>query len=242
MTCNTHIATEAGSSSDATSPTTRQGSARLSGSTAGLIGFGLSASRRREANTMNLTPASRGHHGPRMRVSRLTVSVLAAAFLIGVAEGAVAYSHRSSALKQHVPGTNAITIHVVLAIAAAGVVIAIQVRRSRQQGRPGPSPWSAPFSGHAVARLGRTVRQSRGAAVTRQLPIAPLILVLLYCPWRIGAEITGGLDPNSVVNAWGGPTYAGALLAHSLDSIVGFYVVAFLLGRLLVATKPREMP
>lgn len=58
--------------------------------------------------------AGQGHHGPRMRVSRLTVPVLAAAFLIGLAKGAVAYSRRSAALKPHVAGTNAITVHLVL--------------------------------------------------------------------------------------------------------------------------------
>jgi len=46
-----------------------------------------------------------------------------------------------------------------------------------------------------------------------------------------------GLDPNSTVNARGGPTYAGALLAHWLDCLVGFYVAAFLLGRLLVRNR-----
>jgi hypothetical protein len=175
---------------------------------------------------------SQGHRGPRMRVSRLTVSVLAAAFLIGLAEGAVAYSHRSSILERHVAGTNAIPVHVALAIVAAAVVIVIQVRRSRKPGQPGPSPWIMPFSSYFVARIGRTLRLSRGAAVARALPMALLILVLLYCPYRMGAQIIGGLDPNSTVNAWGGPTYAGALLAHWLDCIVGFYVAAFLIGRL----------
>jgi hypothetical protein len=187
---------------------------------------------------MNITPerqaypVSPGHHGPMMRVSRLTVPVLAAAFLIGLAKGAVAYSHRSSVLKRHVAGTNAIWIEIALAIVAAAVVIAIQVRRSRKQGQLGPSPWIMPFSSYAVAKIGRTLRLSRGAAVVSAVPMALLILVLLYCPYRMGAQIIGGLDPNSTVNAWGGPTYVGAMLAHWLDCIVAFYVAAFLVGRL----------
>jgi len=68
----------------------------------------------------------------------------------------------------------------------------------------------------------------------RALPMALLVLVLLYAPYRMGAQVIGGLDPNSTVNAWGGPTHAGALLAHWLDCTIGFYVAAFLLGRLLV--------
>jgi len=179
------------------------------------------------------------------RISRLSIPILAAAFLAGVAEGAVAYSLRSSKLERHVAGTNAITIHVVLALAAAAVVIAVQARRTRKRGQAGPSPWTAPFSRSAVARLSRTARLSRGAAALRLLPATPLILLLLYCPYRMGAQVIGGLDPNSTVNAWGGPSYVGALLAHWLDCIVGCYVIAFLLGRLLApatAGAQRQQP
>jgi hypothetical protein len=175
----------------------------------------------------------------KMRVSRLTVPVLAAAFLLGLAKGTVAYSHRSSIPEQHVAGTNAITIHVVLAIVAAAIVIVIQVRRSRNRGpsRWSPSPWTAPFSRHAVAKLGQAVRRSNGLAAARVLPMALLTLVVLYVPYRMGAQIIGGLDPNSTVNAWGGPTYAGAMLAHWLDCLIGFYAAAFLLGQLAATSR-----
>lgn len=181
-----------------------------------------------------------GYHGPRTRVSRLTVPVLIAAFLIGLAKGAAAYSRRSATLEPHVAGTNAITVHLVLAILAAATAIAIQVWRSRHPGQRGPSPWTAPFSGNAVARTSRTIRLPSAVTVARLLPIALLTLVLLYAPYRMGAQVIGGLDPNATVNAWGGPTYAGALLAHWLDCILGFYVAAFLLGRLLAADGPRR--
>jgi hypothetical protein len=227
MTGNARIAHEAGSTSEAASRYR----------TVSIAQKGIRAMNITQETRTHL--ASRDHHGPRMSGSPLTVPVLAAAFLIGLAEGAVAYSHRSSILEQHVAGTNAITVHVVLAIVAAAAVIAIQLWRRRQPGQPGPSPWSAPFSSEAVARMRRTIRLSRGAAAARLLPIALLILVLLYCPYRMGAQIIGGIDPNSTVNAWGGPTYAGALLAHWLDCIVGFYVAAFLLGRLLAAGNSR---
>lgn len=186
--------------------------------------------------------AGHDQHGRGARVSRLTVPVLAAAFLIGLAEGAVAYSRRSATLEPHAAGTNAITVHLVLAILAAVTVIAIQAWRSGHPGQRGSSPWAAPFSGHAVARASRTIRHSRGAAVALLLPAAPLILVLLYAPYRMGLQVIGGLDPNATVNAWGGPTYAGALLAHWLDCVLGFYAAAFLLGRLLAASGPRFRP
>jgi hypothetical protein len=185
-------------------------------------------------NTSNTRPVGvKGQRGPTTRISRFSVPVLATAFLIGIAEGAVAYSGRSPILERRVPGTNAITIHIVLAIAAAAVVAVIQVWRARKRTQRGPSPWAAPFSARAMARLSRTIRLFGRATMIRALPMALLVLLLLYAPYRMGAQVIGGLDPNSTVNAWGGPSYAGALLAHWLDCIIGFYVAAFLLGLLL---------
>jgi hypothetical protein len=69
--------------------------------------------------------------------------VFLALFLTGVAEGAVEYARRSPVIARHVAGSNAITLHVVLAIAAAAAVIGIQARRSRGPGprRFPPAPW-----------------------------------------------------------------------------------------------------
>jgi hypothetical protein len=186
-------------------------------------------------NTGNKIPVEgKDQCGPTARLSRFSVVIFATSFLIGIAEGAVAYARRSPVLEGRVPGTNAITVHVALAIAAAAVVAAIQVWQARKRIRRGPSPWTAPFSTRAMARLSRTVRLFGGATMLRALPMAVLLLALLYAPYRMGAQVIGGLDPNSTVNAWGGPSYAGALLAHWLDCIIGFYVAAFLLGLLLI--------
>ena len=68
-----------------------------------------------------------------------------------------------------------------------------------------------------VARLSRTMRRVGGGTMMRALPMALLVFVLLYAPYRMGAQLIGGLDPNSTVNAWGGPTYAGALLASRAE-------------------------
>jgi hypothetical protein len=140
-----------------------------------------------------------------------------------------------------VPGTNAITVHVVLAVVAALMVIVIQIWRSRRPLQGTPSPWAAPFSATAWARMRRTVRLADGVSprnLGRIIAMVALALLALYAPWRIGAQITGGLDPNATVNAWGGPTYVGALLAHSLDAVLGFYAVSFLLGKLLAPARP----
>jgi len=177
---------------------------------------------------------------PRYRLSRVTVTVFAVLLATGVAEGAADYARRSPKIEQHVAGTNAITVHVLIAVAAAAVAVAvsIQARRSRRPTRQrGPSPWAAPFSAGAASRLRQTIRFAGGLSLpnlARTVAAVPLVLVLLYTPFRMGMQITGGLDPNATVNAWGGPTYLGALLAHYLDGTVGFYAAAFLLSRLLL--------
>lgn len=174
---------------------------------------------------------------PANRLSRPSVAVLFAAFVIGIVEGALNYAHRSHVIERHVAGTNAITVHVVLAIVAVAVVAVVQLSASRRAIKRAGMPWVAPFSANALSRLCRTIRASRGISAVRLLPTALLLLVLLYAPFRMGAQIVGGIDPNATVNAWGGPTYLGALLAHWLDCIVGFYAVAFVLSRLLLKSS-----
>lgn len=171
------------------------------------------------------------------RVSRLSITAFVVVFMAGIAAGAAAYGHRSPGIERHVAGTNAITAHVVLAAVAAAAVIGIQVGRSRRPAGPGASPWTAPFAARAVSRLLTTVRLCSGlalASASRSVAAMPLVALLLYVPFRMGAQIVGGLDPNVTVNAWGGPTYIGALLAHWLDATVAFYGAAFLLSRVLV--------
>jgi hypothetical protein len=174
---------------------------------------------------------------PGSRLSRFTVGALVVLSLLGIAKGAVEYAGRSAVLQAHVAGTNAILIHVLLAVAVAAIVLVIQVRRARRPAERGPSPWAAPFSARAAARVGRTLRFAQGRSlknVARAVATAVLLLVVAYVPARMGAQVIGGLDPNNTVNAWGGPTYIGAMLAHYLDALVGFYAACFLLGRLLL--------
>jgi hypothetical protein len=174
------------------------------------------------------------------RLSPITVTGFLGLFLIGIAKGAVEYADRSAVAERHAAGTNAITIHVILAIAAAAIVVGIQARRSRRTAGRGPSPWAAPFSASAVTRLARTFRFAHGPFlpnVARALATVPFVVVLAYIPFRMGAQVTGGLDPNATINAWGGPTYLGALLAHWLDGVVTCYFAAFLLTRLLLGNR-----
>jgi hypothetical protein len=179
-----------------------------------------------------------GLERPRHRISPVTVAIFAGLLVAGIGEGAAAYASRSPKVERHVAGTNAIPIHVLIAAASAAVVITIQLQRSRQPAsQRRPSPWIAPFSGRAASRLRRTVRLARGisgSSLARATGAGLLVLVILDTPFRMGQQIIGGLDPNATVNAWGGPTYLGALIAHYLDGIVIFYAAAYLLNRLLL--------
>jgi hypothetical protein len=58
--------------------------------------------------------------------------------------------------------------------------------------------------------------------------------LFLYCFYRGGLQVIGGLDPNSTVNAWGGPTYLGAMACHYLDAVVLMGAAAWLLDRILL--------
>jgi len=173
------------------------------------------------------------------RISRLNATVFYALFMTGMAEGGVEYSRRSPAIAKHIAGSNAITVHVVLALAAAAAVVAIQARRAQRPAQAGRSPWAAPFSANALKPLSRTIRLAAGPSLpnlARAIATTALVLALAFEPFRMGSQVTGGLDPNATVNAWGGPTYVGALLAHWLDCLVGFYTIAFLLSRLALPT------
>jgi hypothetical protein len=79
-----------------------------------------------------------------------------------------------------------------------------------------------------------TVTEAHVAGTNAILIHVLIVLVFAYAPARMGAQVIGGLDSNNTVNAWGGPSYLGAMLAHYLDALVGFYAACFLLGRLLL--------
>ncbi len=63
-----------------------------------------------------------------------------------------------------------------------------------------------------------------------RLPVAVVLLVAVvavwYTPFRAGVQALAGLDPNFTSDAWGGPSYVGAALAHWLDGLLIFYAAA----------------
>lgn len=168
--------------------------------------------------------------------SKLSAPVVATClglFGLGVVAGLVQYMNRSSVLEKYVPGSSAVGAHLVLAgLAALALGVLFAIGRQRLL--------TAPFSKSAFERFQQTVRlQSRlsVSTVARMLVSLFLALLFLYNFWRAGDQVLGGLDPNYVVNAWGGPSYWGASLAHWLDTVLLLYAQAALLHVAMVRRK-----
>jgi hypothetical protein len=64
-----------------------------------------------------------------------------------------------------------------------------------------------------------------------------LTVLFLFNFFRGGMQVTIALDPNATVNAWGGPGYWGASLAHWMDAIYLLYVEAGLIALLTLSKK-----
>jgi hypothetical protein len=164
-------------------------------------------------------------------LSKTTILGSVSLFLVGIILGAASYVERSPVVEEQVPGSNAIPAHVVLAVIAVGLVFALP--RHRLAKRAPYSIWVAPFSRSGLDRFTRTVSLRSGASpirIAQALLAVVLSILLMFNFLRAGMQIIGGLDPNFTVNAWGGPSYLGALLAHYLDGACLFYVEAFLLN------------
>jgi hypothetical protein len=52
-----------------------------------------------------------------------------------------------------------------------------------------------------------------------------------------GEQVTAGLDPNFIINAWGRPTYSDAMAAHYLDLPVLMGAAAWMLHLILLPDR-----
>jgi hypothetical protein len=168
------------------------------------------------------------------RISPL-LSASAIAFLsLGIVTGLIEYLDRSPVRKVHAPGTSAWTPHLIEAAIACALYGLAWSRHRRRFGRgSGRLLLLAPLGATAASRLMATMRQASWQTVAALPPLA----LIAYGFWRIGEQVTAGLDPNFTVNAWGGPTYLGAMACHYLDCLLITAACAWLLDRILL-TKP----
>jgi hypothetical protein len=165
------------------------------------------------------------------RFSALLCAAAASAAVAGIATGFALYLDRSPIQEAHVPGTSAWVQHLIVAAVACALYGVARWRHDRRFGRgSGRLLLLAPLGGSAAARLAATMRQ----VTWRSVAALPLVTVITYIFWRAGEQVTGGLDPNFTVNAWGGPTYLGAMACHYLDGALIIAASAWLLDRILL--------
>ncbi len=178
------------------------------------------------------------------QLSRPLTALAAALFAGGVISGWLSYQSRSPLLRHHLPGTSAWWPHIILAAAACAVCGYARWPRPGAGRRPERLWLLAPFCQAAGRRIARTVRAAlRGpAGAGRALVALPLVAVFGYSFYRAGEQVIGGLDPNFTVNAWGGPSYLGAMSCHYLDCFLMAAVASWLLAKILMPDPAGEEP
>lgn len=165
---------------------------------------------------------------PTWRLSRVVAGTAGGLASAGAVAGWLIYVNRGPELEP-VPGTSSWLPHLILA-AVGPLVLLLVVRR----GRGGARTLLAPLGRRATARLAATFRTGGRGRLPRRVASVPLVAIMAFLCWRAGIQVTAGLDPNFTGNAWGGPTYLGAMFCHYLDSAWIIGVSAALLNLLLV--------
>lgn len=161
------------------------------------------------------------------RISRFTLSVFGALAVLGLANGITVYLNRPQAFPPNDPANNAIALHIAIAIALVLAVVIVQTYRNSKQL---PAIWLAPFTEHALSRLKRTFRS--GASVIGAIRVLVCLVGLFLVLWpvyRSSLQVTAAFSPAFTANAWGGPSYLGASLAHWMDDAIMFYLGALVL-------------
>ena len=172
----------------------------------------------------------------------LTASA-AALFACGALCGWFMYLGRSPIREKYIPGTPAYWQHLLLA-ALAGVLFGYARWRHRRRFGPRSARlWLlAPLGTAAARRAARTMHGAQGgpSGFGRALLALPPAAVFLYVFYRCGMQVTAGLDPNGTVNAWGGPTYLGAMAFHYFDGILMLAAACWLLDLILLPDRQQD--
>jgi hypothetical protein len=159
----------------------------------------------------------------------LTISA-AGVTAVGVATGFLHYLDRSPVRQSAAPGASAWGQQLAVAAVACTLYGLARWRHGRRFGRGGGRLLLlAPLGRSAAARLTAAARQTSW----RTAAAVPLLAVIGYCCWRVGEQVTAGLDPNFTANAWGGPSYLGAMACHYLDIALIVGASGWLLDKIL---------
>jgi hypothetical protein len=164
-------------------------------------------------------------------------ALVGSAFVSGAMYGLLEFLQRSPIRQEHIAGSAAWGQQLALALGTLVILSAAQARHRRRFGRRSGRLWLlAPLGRHAARRVARALGFGSEAAQPGRLLLGlPAAALFLFCFWRAGVQVTGGLDPNFTVNAWGGPSYAGAMACHYLDLFLLAAGIAWLMDRILPA-------
>jgi hypothetical protein len=159
----------------------------------------------------------------------LTISA-AGVTAVGIASGFISYLDRSPIRHATAPGASAWGQQLAVAAVACALYGVARWRHGRRFGRGSRRPLLlAPLGRNAAARLTAAARQPSWRAAAA----LPPLVVIGYCCWRVGEQVTAGLDPNFTANAWGGPSYLGAMACHYLDVALIIGASGWLLDKIL---------
>jgi hypothetical protein len=177
----------------------------------------------------------------KLKFSKTTLTALSLIALAGLYYGYYRYTHHSTPYVPDDPKNDAILVHIIIAICTVIAVAAIQIYRNRKQL---PNIWKAPFTQNALQRLKATMslKPFGFLSIPRAVVSFLMAFVILFAPFRMSEQIIGGLDQAQTNNAWGGPSYAGAMAAHYMDMLIIVYVCALILHLVMVKrTATRSM-
>ena len=171
-------------------------------------------------STTSLPGRSASPSGNARRLSPVLLTSTAGLVLLGCVLGRVLAAGRSTPV--HDPSANAWGAHLVLTVVAVAFGTALIARFRARHGRfpDFAGPWRTSTSGAIRRTFGHAVPRPYRfdvVAPARALVVALSLLVGAYAAIRLGMQIGFIGRPAEYVNAWGGPTYAGAFYAHVLD-------------------------
>lgn len=170
---------------------------------------------------------------PRTTADRRPVEVFAAAFALGVVVGLIELLTDRDKTSTGASVVAANWVHVGIAAVLVVALTLAYVRDRRSLVDFLIRPFTA--QGWASLRQGLTNlprlligRRPLGRIVPDLAAFAAATLMLLLAV-RAGEQVFAALDPHFTRDAWGGPSYLGASLAHWMDGLILFYLFGLLL-------------
>lgn len=174
----------------------------------------------------------------RPRLSRWLLGYVAVLALTGLTLGALLGFRDRRPVRAHVPAENAWPVHIVISCAVAVLLAALCWRHRHRLGSWLTAPLSVVTAGRIRSLLWAAGRGRPNAVLRLALSVPPFALVS-WCAFRAALQITVGFDPNQVINAWGGPSYLGAMYCHYLDATAMTLPALYLLHLLLPPADQR---